>query len=351
MDRETRIAVVGYGLIGRRHVEAIAAVPGATLAAVVEPAGPGHDAAKAAGHKTFHDINDMLAASLADAVILATPTLLHAEQAMACIDRDLPVLIEKPITHAAAAAIPVVTRAAERGVPLLVGHHRRHNAIVRAAKRALDDGAIGQIRSAQCTCWFYKPDHYFAAAPWRTKKGAGPISVNLVHDVDLMRHFCGEVESVRAVASPAIRGFENEDLAAAVLQFRSGVVATLSVSDAIAAPWNWEMTSGENPAYPKTDQSSYLLGGSTGALSVPDLRLWTYDGAPDWWDPIRSQVLDAGGGDPLHHQIAQFLRVIEGREPPVVSGAEGLRSLQVVEAVQQSATSGQPVNIEALDLP
>ena len=78
--------------------------------------------------------------------------------------------------------------------------------MVKTAKSAIESGAIGDVRAVQATCWFYKPDYYFDVAPWRTKKGAGPISVNLVHDVDLLRHFCGEVKSVRAISVPSKRG-------------------------------------------------------------------------------------------------------------------------------------------------
>ena len=91
---------------------------------------------------------------------------------------------------------------------------------------------------------FYKPDHYFEVAPWRKCKGAGPVSVNLVHDIDLLRYFCGEVRTVQAVLSPSIRGFENEDLAATILTFESGALATISVlGQYLSAPWSWELTS------------------------------------------------------------------------------------------------------------
>ena len=83
--------------------------------------------------------------------------------------------------------------------------------IIQKAATLIRDGAIGDVRVAQATCWFYKPDDYFETAPWRTKQGAGPISVNLVHDIDLIRYLCGEVVSVQAQTAPSRRGFENEE--------------------------------------------------------------------------------------------------------------------------------------------
>jgi len=119
------------------------------------------------------------------------------------------------------------------------------------------------------------------------------------------------------------------------------VVATISVADTIAAPWSWELTARENPAYTATNQSCYLIGGSLGAMSLPDLKVWSHEGAPDWSSPIASKTLIANAGDPLAIQATNFAKVIRGEEAPVVSGAEGLRSLQVVEAVQQASDTGQ----------
>lgn len=345
MSKTTRIAIVGFGLIGRRHADVIWRAPGVELAAVVEPGPEGGTAAEALGAPVFATLNEMLDAVKPDGVVLATPTPLHVEQGLACIAAGCPVLIEKPIAVTSQDAKLLTDAAANAGVPLLVGHHRRHNGMVQAAKAALSGGVIGDIRAIQATCWFYKPDHYFEVAPWRTKKGAGPISVNLVHDVDLLRHFCGDVKTVQAIAVPSRRGFENEDLATAVLQFQSGAVATISVSDSIVAPWSWELTARENPAYPATSESCYLIGGSEGGLSLPDLRVWRHDGVPDWWTPISARNLTCSMEDPLAVQIAHFAEVIARVEEPLVSGWEGLRSLEVVEAVALSSATGREVSL------
>ncbi|RVT81839.1 Gfo/Idh/MocA family oxidoreductase [Rhodobacteraceae bacterium CCMM004] len=345
MAEPVRIAVAGYGLVGRRHAQIVLDRPELALAAVVEPDGAARAAAAATGAAVVESLDALFDGPPVDGVILATPTLQHADQGLACIARGLPVLIEKPIAATAAEGRALAHAGRDAGVPILVGHHRRHNGTVRAAKAALDRGDIGAVRAVQATCWVYKPDRYFAAAPWRTRKGAGPVSVNLVHDADLLRHFCGDVVLVQAQTVPARRGFENEDLAAALVTFRSGALATLSVSDAIAAPWSWELTARENPAYPATPESCYLIGGSEGALSLPDLRVWRHTGAPDWWTPISATTLIAGQSDPLVEQALHFARVIRGEEAPAVPAEAGLAALEVVEAVETSARTGAAVDI------
>ncbi len=347
----TRIALVGYGLVGKAHVSAIKRSPALELAAIVEPAEASRQSALSEAVPVFGSLEEMFdQVTSVDGVILATPTLLHVEQGLACIERQCPVLVEKPIAATSADGLALVKAANDSRVPLLVGHHRRYNPIVRATKAAIENGDVGQLRAIQTTCWFYKPDHYFDEAPWRTKKGAGPISVNLVHDVDLLRHFCGEVVRVQAQAVPSIRGFENEDLAAAILTFANGAVATISVADAIASPWSWELTARENPNFPPTDQTCYLIGGTLGSLTVPDLKVWSHEDEPNWWTPMAARNLTAISGESLTDQARHFARVIRGEEEPVVSGFEGLKSLQVVEAVHQAADTGQAVEIAQLEI-
>lgn len=340
MSEPLKLAVVGAGLVGERHISAIAQVPGVALAAVVEPR-PTPQAAP-----VFATLGQMFDATAVDGVILATPTLLHLDGGRACVDRKVPVLIEKPLAVSARDAAPFIRQAEAAGVPVLVGHHRRYNPIIQKAAALIRDGAIGAPRSAQVTCWFYKPDDYFDAAPWRKRAGAGPISVNLAHDIDLMRHFMGEVVSVQAQSAPSRRGFENEDVAVALLRFASGALCTINVSDSIVAPWSWELTSAEYPIYPATTESCYLIGGEAGALSIPDLRLWRHEGETSWWNPINGTAVAVERSDPLVNQIAHFAEVIRGRAAPLVTGAEGLKTLRVIEGIQRAARTQTRVDIE-----
>ena len=287
--------------------------------------------------------DDVRRGCVPDGVILATPTLLHVELGLNCVARRCPVLIEKPLASTSDDAAILVARAEQDDVPVLVGHHRRHNPLVQRARQAIDDGLIGDIRALHAVCWLYKPDAYFTEAPWRTRAGAGPILVNLVHDVDLIRYLCGDVVSVQAQAAPSARGHENEDVAAAVLRFANGAIGTITVSDTIAAPWSWELTARENPIYPPTSQACYQIGGTDGALSIPNLTLWKYEGEKSWWAPISASALPRETADPLINQVEHFAEVIAGRAPPLVSAREGLNSLRVVEAIQRSAALQETV--------
>ncbi|MCG8325242.1 MAG: Gfo/Idh/MocA family oxidoreductase, partial [Thiotrichales bacterium] len=294
----------------------------------------------------FGSLSEAFAGPAPDGVVLATPTPLHVEQGLECIARRCPTLVEKPLATSSADARRLVEAAEASGVPLLVGHHRRHNPLIQKAFEVIKAGEIGEILAVHANCWFYKPEAYFDEAPWRKLRGAGPISVNLVHDVDLIRHLCGEVVSVQAQAAPSRRGFENEEVAAAILQFRNGAIGTITVSDRVVSPWSWELTAGENPIYSPTAESCYLIGGSHGSLSIPDTRLWTHKGERNWSNPISATTLPHDASNPLENQIAHFAAVIAGREQPLVSGQEGLKTLQVIEAIQTATRQGDSVLVD-----
>lgn len=347
---DLNIGIIGFGLVGKRHAIAIKKTNGLILSDIIEHDPTSlQDLNKNESYNIHNDLDEYLDKNRPDGLIISTPTILHIDQAMKCVDKKIPLLIEKPISVHATDALALIKKSKEINVPILVGQHRRHNQIVKKTKKILSEGVLGKIRSIQATCWFYKPNHYFDAAPWRKLKGAGPVYVNLIHDIDLLRYFCGEVKNVYAKAIQSTRGYENEDLASAILTFEDGIIANVSVSDSIASPWSWEATSNEHPIYHNTLNSCYLIGGSEGSLSLPDLKLWKHEKKPDWWTPLTSKKFEFENVDPLITQLENFRDVILGKSDPLVSGLEGIKSLQVIEAIQTSIIENKAIDISNLN--
>jgi predicted dehydrogenase len=341
-----KIAVMGAGLIGRRHIEAISAERRTALAAIIDPSDAARELAAEKKTPWFSSLAAAFASCPLDGVIIATPNQLHVVNALEAVRAGLPALVEKPIADNAAEAEILVTSAEAAGVPLLIGHHRRHNPMIQAAKAALEAGRLGKMLTAQGTFWVAKPDDYFGIQ-WRREAGGGPVLINLIHDVDLFRYLLGEVESVHAMQSSAAREFPVEDTAVVLMRFRSGVLATLNACDAAASPWSWEMTSGENPSYPRQDQLCYQIGGTAGSLSIPQLTLWTSPSAPNWLERLVKERLPFDTAEPLVLQLNHFCDVICGTASPLVSGREGLETLRVIEAIKSSARSGKTVHLRA----
>ncbi|WP_299287894.1 Gfo/Idh/MocA family oxidoreductase [uncultured Tateyamaria sp.] len=329
-----RIGVAGIGLIGKQHIAAIERTPGVTLSAVFDP---GVEDSPWPEADTLGDL-----ASMSDGVVLAVPNALHATLAKTLIDAHCPMLIEKPLTSTAAEGAELVAAAGE--VPILVGHHRRHNPLIAKAKEIIASGQLGTLTTLHGQCWLPKPDHYFAAE-WRQGAGAGPLFINLIHDVDVLMHLCGPITAVQAFESNGVRGKNAEEVSVAIVKFASGMLGTLNLSDVALGPWSWELTAGENPAYPKTDQSSYVIGGTHGSLALPNLTVWAQEGGPDWWAPITQTRVPLPLADALSAQISHFADVITGRAQPLVSAADGLRAVQAIEAIKTAAQTGKVVEL------
>ncbi len=334
------LAVVGAGYIGRRHATAIDTSGAARVGMIADPSPHARDLADDAGAAWFPDFGTLLTAERPDGVIIATPTQTHMTVAMACIDAGIPVLVEKPLTASAEEAHRLTAAATAADVPVLVGHHRRHNPLIAAAKGAIDDGRIGSIVTVNAMMWVAKPDDYFSPE-WRRQPGAGPILTNLIHDIDLMRHLCGDVTEVRAFTSRATRRHAVEDTATAILRFANGALGTLSVSDAVAAPWSWELTAAENADYDVTGQSCYQIGGTTGSLELPSLRLWQHRDDGGWHREMEPIPLggDLPDGDPLVIQIQHFVDVIANRTEPLVTAHDGRCAIEIVDAIRSGCGS------------
>jgi predicted dehydrogenase len=345
MTPPVTLAVQGAGHIGRQHIEHILAASGATLTAIIDPLPVVSDLARSKGVAWFPSLAALLETNTKpDGLIIATPTPLHVADGLSAIAAGIAVLVEKPIADTAASAAMLVRAAEKANLPLLVGHHRRHNPMIQRARAIIDEGRVGQIVSVHGMFWLMKPDDYFDV-PWRREKGAGPILTNLIHDIDLLRYLCGEIASVQAITSNAVRKFAIEETAVVVLQFASGALGTVNISDSIVAPWSWELTTGENPMYPRTNQSCYTIGGTHGSLTIPKLEVWSNANKRSWWEPLVVAREFATEQDPLRLQIEQFCRVIRGQEAPLVSGREGLETLKVIDAIVTAVATGQQTKI------
>ena len=286
----------------------------------------------------------MLKVERPEGVIIATPNQLHEAHGLEALAAGLPAIVEKPVADTVAGGTRLVEAAEAAGVPLLVGHHRRYNPMIQKAKEIIESGRLGRVLTLHGEFWVLKPDDYFDVA-WRRQKGAGPVFLNLIHEIDLFRYLCGEITTVQAQETNIVRGNAVEDAAVILLRFASGVLGTVSVSDSVVAPWSWEMTTGENPAYPRQDEGCYKIGGTAGSLTIPQLEVWSNPGKRSWLEPLVRERVPYRPEDPLKLQIRHFCAVIRGAAAPLVSGREGLATLKVIEAAKQSAQSGTMIDL------
>ena len=227
----------------------------------------------------------------------------------------------------------------------MIGYHRRHNSIVSKVKDIISSGKLGKIVSANVLCWLYKHKEYYKEK-WRTSKGGGPLGINLVHDIDMICYLLGPIQYVQAFTTNKNRKFKVEDTAIVSLVFKSGALCTLNISDTIVAPWSYELTAGENPAYPITNQSAYMIGGTKGSLQFPNLKNWYYKKERSWWKKILvKEDINKKDDNTLINQIDHFADVVSKKIQPKVNGNDGLVSLKIFAAITKSAKLGKKIRL------
>jgi predicted dehydrogenase len=346
---QQKIAVAGAGTIGLAHIGCLRDSATCVLSAIVDPSPAAVAVAANEGVPLFETFNELFAIAQFDGIILATPNQFHVEQAIWCVNEGVPTLLEKPIATTLADGERLVKAVEASNVPVLIGHHRAHSPIMAKAKEIVDSGKLGKLVGIMGSAVFFKPDRYFADNPWRTQIGAGPILLNMIHEVHSLRMLCGDIVSVQAVSSNAIRGFPVEDTVAITLRFASGALGSFLLSDTAACARSWEQTSQENKAYPSyDDEDCYVITGTFGSLSVPTMRLKTYGKAEDrsWWKPFDTSVAAITREDPLARQIEHFGAVIRGEVKPIVSARDGYENLRITHAINESARTGLTINTE-----
>lgn len=342
-----RIAVIGAGLIGRKHISVLRS--GASeyaLAGVADPAPAAAEEGRRLGYAVYRTIEELLDREKPEGAVIAVPNQMHRDASLACIARGVHVLVEKPIADSIAAAMDIVDAAAKAKVGVLVGHHRRHNPLMRKAAEIIEAGGVGRMVAVNGMWLSRKPDPYFDVA-WRREPGGGPVLINAIHDIDCLRMLCGDVETVQASTAATVRPYPVEDTAGAVLRFKNGAIGTFIVSDAASAPWSWEWTSRENPLRPFEPESCYLIAGTRGSLAVPSLQhRWHEPGREDWDVELTQKRIHVALEDAYFGQARNLAGVIRGTATPVLDGLGGTRTLATTLAITESAKTGAPVNVD-----
>ncbi|GAM56908.1 probable oxidoreductase [Vibrio ishigakensis] len=225
-----------------------------------------------------------------------------------------------------------------------VGHHRTYSSYIPLAKKILDSDSFGKLVAVQGSALFYKPKAYFEAGSWRTKKGGGPILINLIHEIGIFRYLCGEVVKVYAHASNSVRQYEVEDTVVISFEFDTGCLGSFILSDCASSYKSWEMTSGENSMYPYfPKQSCYHFSGTNGCLDFPSMQFRFYKGTPSWTSDFGDSTPELKVEDPLKAQLEYFIECVESKKEAKVTCRSAYKNMLVIDAIQRSINEDKPV--------
>ena len=185
----------------------------------------------------FEDYEALLAETSPDIVIILTPHPFHAEISIACLEAGAHVLVEKPMAVSVAEADAMIAAADANNRHLAVNFQYRARPEVRAARKLLKEGNLGQLLHLDMTMAWPRTSTYYQGASWRATwrgEGGGILMNQAPHNLDLISYFLGLPERVVAWTRTRLHPIETEDTAQAMLEWADGTLGSLHVSTAEA---------------------------------------------------------------------------------------------------------------------
>lgn len=320
--------VVGLGSIGQRHARNLRhLLPGAQVVALRRTGDITPDPAV----RVVRTLEEALAGS-PDLAIVCSPASCHLQDCMALARAGVPMLVEKPIAASTDGVQDLLDLCRSSSLVVAVGYHLRFSPGLLAIHEALRCGRIGRVMGVKAEVGQYLPDwrpgtDYRLGVSARKDMGGGVLR-ELSHEFDYLCWLMGEVEAVTGWAG-RLSGLDIdvEDTAEAVLHFRSGAVGNvhLDMTQSMAV------------------RSCRILG-TGGALAWDGLthQATLHVMGQEGW----TALTPAGGTDRnalFVAELADFIRCVESGATPRVTGEDGLRALEVVQAVEASSSMGRTV--------
>jgi predicted dehydrogenase len=297
-----RVGVVGVGYLGKFHAEKYSRMGNVQLVGIADIdetlAG---EVAVALGVEAFTDYRDLF--GRVDAVSIAVPTASHFSVSSEFLNRDVDVLLEKPMTTDLEQADELIEIAESRGRILQIGHLERFNPAVMALKDIVDNPMF--IEAHRLSIF---------------KNRSTDVSVVLdlmIHDIDIIMNIVrSEIKSIHAAGAPVI--CKHADIANARLEFEGGCVANVTASR-ISIKNQRKIRLFQKDAYISVDFANRDItiirqGESRSNGLIPGMDI---------------QQLSFSEADALEDELASFIRSVAIRQPPEVPGQAGRRALEI----------------------
>lgn len=288
------------------------------------------------GIKLHSDLETVLTDARIDAIVLATPHTVHAEQIMRAVNAGKPVFTEKPFTLTSASAAQAVRAAQAKGVTVGVGFNWRFQPALQEIRRMLEDGRLGRLLHIEGN--FCGPSVYrFPKDHWRQKREEGPaggMTGRGVHVVDAMMYLAGQVETVNAQSHRLALDYGIDDTTSMLFRFKSGATGYLGTIIATAETWRMQVF------------------GSKGWAEVGDVEhLTTWQMRVCFVDPAnlhthqRPQLVTFPQTSTERAELENFADAVCERRPLASPGGDEEHGVAVLEAILESAKVGRPISL------
>ena len=326
-----RFGLLGAGRIGKVHAGAVAANAGAKLVAVADPMPEAAQAIADRSGAEIRTVDAIMAAKDVDAVLITSPTDLHADMIEAAARAGKAIFCEKPIDLSVERVRRCLAVVAAEKAPLMIGFNRRFDPNFREARARIDAGAIGAVEMVSITSRDPGPPPIAYI-----RRSGGLFRDMTIHDFDMAAYLLGE-DPVRVFAAasnlvdPEIGAAGDVDSASLILTTRSGKIAQISNSRRASYGYDQRIE----------------VHGSKGMVSAENVRKSTVEVANEG-GYLRDPLLDffmTRYTQAYADEIAAFIAAVAAGRPMTPSGEDGLKALQMADAAVKSLAEGRSVDI------
>ncbi len=351
MKRQFGFGIIGAGTISEIHAMAINFIENAKLIGVYSINKNKSDAFAMKNNCIAYDtLDELVKQPEIDIICICTPSGIHLDPALKCIEAGKHCLIEKPLEVTLKKCDQIIEAAYKAGVKTGVIFPSRFYAASKQVKKAIDEKRFGDLVLGDAYVKWNRSEAYYKSATWRGTwqfDGGGALMNQGIHSVDLLQWYMGTVESVQSVtANIRHKGIEVEDTIVSTLKFSNGALGTIECSTAV---------------FPGALKRIEIMGtAGTAILEENNIIKWQFEQEAsedkNIWSTMPGGDISHGGvSDPADisykghkSQIEDMIHSIETGNEPLIDGPEGRKSVEIVLAVYESAKSGKMVRLPGI---
>jgi len=339
MNKKYKFGIIGCGRISERHLKVISLLPNAAVGAVCDiDIKKAQKAARECGAPYYGDYIEMIKKEKPDIVSILTPSGMHARMALSCADYMKNIILEKPMALKLSDADLLIEKCLRKNINLFVVKQNRYNLPIQKLKEAVVRGRFGKIVLATVRVRWCRRQDYYDTDKWRGSwaMDGGVLTNQASHHIDLLQWLVGPVESVVGKTATQLVNIEAEDTGLAILKFTSGALGLV------------EATTATRPN--DLEGSISILGekGSVeiGGFAVNEIKHWNFEEElPEDLEVKEKYSVNPPNVYGFGHLefIRKVLESLDNKTEPPVDGMEGRKSLELINAIYESAETGREV--------
>jgi len=353
MTRKLQFGIIGCGVIGRIHAEAITSLPDAQLGAVADSIPERAQKLAEAFHVTpYSDFQEMLADEQLDVVDICTPSGQHGEEACEVMRSGRHVIIEKPMDIRRAAIEEMLRAQREAGVKLAVISQHRFDPVTRQVHELVEEQAFGRLVLGNAIIPWWRSQAYYDSGAWRGTwelDGGGVLMNQSIHSIDLLQWLMGPVRSVFAYTDTLVHRMETEDVGVAVLRFANGALGTIAATTGAypGVSTRIEIYGDKGSAVIEDDHLSYLHLARDDREEVGPYGVGPGKRAQRTENADTSAAQDPAALAIRSHalQIEDMIRAIREDGSPLLDGYAAKHPVEIILAIYESVRTHKEVTL------